>query len=172
MRDAVIFDMDGLLLDTERVALQAFKETCVFLDITFDHSVYNRCIGCTMETTKTILEDNIPSFPTKAFINYWNSLYHERAIENPVPVKSGVTEFLTWLERSNIPCAVATSTGLKNAKRKLTNANLIGHFSVLMTGDQVSRGKPHPEIYLTAAKKLGFSPQNCLALEDSDNGVR
>ncbi len=172
MRDAVIFDMDGLLLDSQRVSLGTFEETCGVLGIPFDRVLYDRCIGCNVEKTIKILEEAIPPFPTEPFIEHWGSLYHEQAIEKPVPVKSGVIDFLNWLDKSNIPCAVATSTPDLFAQRKLANAELLDHFSVVVGGDQVANSKPHPEIYLTAAHKLGVDPKNCMALEDSDNGVR
>lgn len=172
MRDAVIFDMDGLLLDTERVSLQTFKETCTAFDVKFNENIYSQCIGCNRAKTIKILEGGHPGFPKEAFIPHWNLLYRKQAIEQPVPIKEGVVEFLSWLDETNIPCAVATSTHLDAAQQKLTNAGLMGYFSILMTGDQVKMSKPHPDIYLKAADKLGFDPKNCAALEDSNNGVR
>ncbi len=172
MREAVIFDMDGLLLDTERVSLQTFKETCKVFDIEFDENIYIQCIGCTAAITIKILEGGHTNFPKETFIPHWKLLYHEQAVEQPVPIKSGVVEFLTWLDEANIPCAVTTSTYLDAAEQKLANAGLKDYFSILMTGDQVGRSKPHPDIYLKAAHKLGFDPKDCAALEDSNNGVR
>lgn len=172
MRDAVIFDMDGLLLDTERIAFETFKATCRAFDIFCDESVYNRCVGTTSKIAHQILIDGIPSFPIDEFLPHWQSIYHIEAIEKPVLVKPGVKDFLTWLSNSNIPCAVATSTHHALAQQKLLNADLLQYFSYLVTGDQVTNSKPHPEIYLKAAEKLKTSPEKCMALEDSDNGVR
>ncbi len=172
MRDAVIFDMDGLLLDTERIAKRTFIETCSAHNITFNEATYARCVGSNLSRTADILQSAYPDFPRNLFMADWNDLYVQEAILKPVPIKEGVLDFLNFLKTKNIPCAVATSSPQKNAKLKLEHSGLIDYFSALTFGDQVSISKPHPEIYLTAAHRLGIAPTKCLALEDSDNGVR
>lgn len=172
MRDAVIFDMDGLMLDTERIAKWTFIETCADFDLAFDEAVYASCVGSNLTRTANILENHFTGFKRKAFMGHWNEKYVENAILKPVPVKNGVKAFLTYLKKSAIPCAVASSTPEVNALRKLENAGLLDFFSALAFGDQVTDSKPHPEIYLTAAARLNVNPERCAALEDSDNGVR
>jgi HAD superfamily hydrolase (TIGR01509 family) len=172
MRDAVIFDMDGLLLDTERIAKRTFIETCAAHNIAFNEAVYARCVGSNLSRTADILQSAYPDFPRKLFMAYWNELYVQEAILKPVPIKEGVLDFLNFLKGNSIPCAIATSSPQKNATLKLEHSGLIDYFSALTFGDQVSISKPHPEIYLTAAQRLGVPPTKCLALEDSDNGVR
>ncbi|MFT6557874.1 HAD family hydrolase [Sneathiella sp.] len=172
MRDAVIFDMDGLLLDTERISLAAFKQTCDAFDLPFDPALYNTLVGCNMVHIEGLLNKNVEAFPGTPFMDMWQQIYHDEAVMKPVPLKEGVVDFLTFLEAENIPRAVATSTGYKKAVRKLSNAGILDFFHHLSTGDQVTNSKPHPEIYLQAAAKLDIQPERCLALEDSDNGVR
>ncbi len=172
MRDAVIFDMDGLLLDTERLSLKAYQETCANFDIAYDETFYFSLIGRSLKQAEQMLINAIPDFPIEQFMLFWNSRYHEEALEKPVPLKAGVLSFLTLLKQRNIPCAVATSTEFDKATRKLSNAGLLDFFQEMATGDQVEQSKPHPEIYRLAASRLGFPPTECLALEDSDNGVR
>jgi len=172
MRDAVIFDMDGLLLDSERIANRTFIDTCTYFHVTYDAQLYAKCIGTNLTHTAQFLNANIVDFPKTAFMAHWNEAYVENAVKKPVPVKRGVFDFLTSLAALNIPCAVATSSPMGNATAKLKNAGLIDYFSGIVFGDQVTASKPHPEIYLKAAEKVGIKPENCLALEDSDNGVR
>ncbi|WP_025897431.1 HAD family hydrolase [Sneathiella glossodoripedis] len=172
MRGAVIFDMDGLLLDTERIAKRTFQETCVHFNVPFEDEIYSRCVGSNLVRTADILSASYPEFPKKPFMQAWNELYVQEAILKPVPVKQGVREFLNYLNENHIPCAVATSSPQKNATLKLEHSELIDYFQALTFGDQVSSSKPHPEIYLTAASRLGIAATHCLALEDSDNGVR
>ncbi len=172
MRDAVIFDMDGLLLETEKIALKTFRATCSLFDIRFNQTLYDTCLGRNLQDTEGILTRNIPAFPGSAFMTAWKDAYHEEAVVKPVPLKPGVRRLLSHLQDSGIPCAVATSSGQRVALRKLDNAGIIDQFRFVVSGDQVTRSKPDPEIYLTAARRIGTAPEHCLALEDSDNGVR
>jgi len=164
--------MDGLLLDTERVALATFRDTCEAQNVIFDQAIYNQCIGRNLRASVEILNNKIPNFPEDTFMKQWNNAYIANAVNKPVAIKQGVEMFLKWLKEKNIPLAIATSSGLTKANKKLTNAGLLDYFQVVMTGDQVEHSKPHPEIYLKAADGLGMDPTQCLALEDSDNGVR
>ncbi len=170
---AVVFDMDGLLLDSERIALEAFLKTCESIGFEPDQSVYRRCIGSNAERTKEILIKGYgPTFPFDDVMDIWREQYKKEAFDKPVPLKSGVIELLKTVKGIGLPMAIATSTAFKKAMIKLTNAGLGDFFNVIVAGDQVQRSKPDPEIYLAAASRLGKDPRDCLALEDSDNGVK
>jgi beta-phosphoglucomutase-like phosphatase (HAD superfamily) len=82
-----------------------------------------------------------------------------------------VLSLLQYLDRKGMPKAHRTSTYKESAQRRLSNAGILSYFGLVQCGDEITNGKPHPEIYLTACQKLGASPTKCLALEDSDNGV-
>jgi len=90
----------------------------------------------------------------------------------PIPLKDGAAELLACLAELEIPVAVATSTESRRAMRKLEAVGILTHFKAIVGGDQVRNSKPHPDIYLRAAQILGVRPTKCLALEDSENGVR
>jgi HAD superfamily hydrolase (TIGR01509 family) len=89
-----------------------------------------------------------------------------------VALKAGVVEILDYLAEAGLPCAIATSSGMAAVQRNLGPGNLVDRFSALITKEVHSRSKPHPEPYLKAAEALGVAPSDCLALEDSHNGVR
>lgn len=172
--DALVFDMDGLLLDTERIARHAFEEACRAAGWADpDLGVYARCIGGTGADEGEILRAGYgPDFPWDAVRDGWWRRYHEHVEHRAVPVKPGATELLSYCVESRLPCALATSTRAALAQRKLSLAGLDGYFAIRVTGDMVLRGKPHPEPYLSAAERLGARPERCWAFEDSANGVR
>lgn len=169
----VLCDMDGLLLDSERLARDAFVRACTEIGWEADLSVYHRCIGSTHETTEEILTDHFgPEFPYKRLDARWSDLYHARLAQGPVPVKTGARELLEQLHARSTPVALVTSTRRSTALSKLEASGLLGYFDALVCGGESERGKPHPHPYLAAADRLGLATLSCWALEDSENGVR
>ncbi|WP_135442409.1 HAD family hydrolase [Vibrio tasmaniensis] len=170
---AAIFDMDGLLLDTERLCMQIFEEACHAQDVPFLQDVYLGIIGCNAKTIEQIFRKGYgEGLDYPALNTEWRTRYNAVVKHQAIPVKDGVIELLEWLKANDIPIAVATSTQLDIAKKKLELAGLDSYFASLSTGCEVTNGKPHPEIYLLAAERLGVAPENCLAFEDSNNGIR
>ncbi|MFM2588120.1 HAD family hydrolase [Vibrio sp. TBV020] len=167
---AAIFDMDGLLLDTERVCMRVFKQACQTQNLPFYEDVYLSIIGRNSagieQIFRTAYGDDL-----ERLHNEWKTNYQAIVNHQAIPVKSGVIELLTWLRANNIPTAVATSTHKEVAINKLELAGLTKFFDSLTCGCEVSNGKPDPEIYLLAAERLGVEPKHCLAFEDSNNGV-
>jgi len=170
---AAVFDMDGLLLDTERVCMQAFKDACEKLSLPFVESAYVKIIGCNAKG----IEIAIMSYYEK-YIDYatlrktWMDGYWPIVENQAIPVKTGVVELLEWLTSKSIPLAVATSTHRTLALTKLKLAGLDKYFKHVSTGCEVTQGKPDPEIFLLASQRLNIAPQQCLAFEDSNNGVK
>lgn len=165
--------MDGLLLDSERLAMEAFVRACADHGWRAELDVYARCIGSTYETTERILRDHFgPDFPYADIDVSWSNHYHARLAQAPVPVKPGALDLLEHLSASGVPLALATSTRRSTAEAKLTGAGLLEYFQHRVCGGETARGKPHPDPYLAAAGGLGLDPARCLALEDSENGVR
>ena len=170
---AVVFDMDGLLLDTERISQSTFVEACRENGFEPDINIYHRCIGTNSVRTKEILMEGYgPSFPYDAVTGCWQEKFNKEAYEKGVPLKSGVMELLGFLKQNKVRMVVVTSTRRDTAVRGLAKAGILNQFEFIMGGDQIAKGKPHPEIYQKACRELDLIPQECLALEDSDNGVR
>ncbi len=171
--DAVIFDMDGLLLDSERISLVTFVAACREHHYDPDLNVYYRCVGTNFPRTREILLEGYGNaFPLESICTTWRAIYTQETTQKAVPIKEGVVELLKYLQTKKLPRAVVTSSRLQNANLKLTNAGILEYFKFIIGGDQITRGKPDPEIYLSACLKLNLQPARCLALEDSDNGVR
>jgi len=172
--DAVIFDMDGLLLDSEVIALDTFVEACRESGFEpSDMEPYYRCIGTNWpKATETLINGYGKDFPFDAIRDVWGKKYHKETLEKPVPLKEGAQKLLRYLDSKGIRKAVVTSSRKENSVIKLTNAEILHFFEFVLGGDEITNGKPHPEMYQTAAMKLGTAPDKCLAIEDSDNGVR
>ncbi len=170
---AVIFDMDGLLLDSEKLALAAFESTCVHFELGDLSEVFTSLIGTNTELGKALLQEGLAGIiDHEVFAAHWEINYRSLTEDTPIPLMWGVQDFLTHTAALNIPMAVATSSKTEHAENKLAHAGILHHFQLLVGGDQVKRSKPAPDIYLKAASGLAVAAVQCLALEDSANGVK
>lgn len=170
---AAIFDMDGLLLDTERVCIEIFEQACQAVGVPFLRDLYLSVIGRNAAGIEATLRAGYgPDLDYMQLHNEWRTRYNAVVKHQAIPVKQGVIELLEWLKAEHIPTAVATSTQRDVASIKLRLSGLDHYFDSVATGCEVSQGKPHPEIYLLAASRLDVAPAQCLAFEDSNNGVR
>ena len=171
--DAVAFDMDGLLLDSERLYQTAFREACEAQGLPFDEASYLEIICTPDAEARTILRAAYgAAFPLEAVLHAAAERYRSRVEREPVPLKPGVRALLEVLAARNIPRAVVTSTARDFARHKLRLAGLLEAFAFVVGGDDTARNKPAPEPYLLACARFGLPPERCLALEDSENGVR
>ncbi len=169
---AVIFDMDGVIFDSERLYLEYEKKIAQAHQILNEEDVAKKCIGVTEEETRRIhMEVHGPDFPYDTFRHEIMAEFEKRADQN-MPLKPGVFELLHFLQQQNIPIAIASSTQTRIVWKELTDAGIITFFQHIVGGDQAGRSKPAPDIFLKAAEKLEENPKNCLVIEDSYNGIR
>jgi HAD superfamily hydrolase (TIGR01509 family) len=153
----IIFDMDGLLIDSERVALATFQQACDLLSLGDHSALFLQCIGTNKRRGEEILAAGLAD--------------DAHTLNNAISIKAGAVSLLTTIRSHGIPMAVATSTETKRALQKLRCADIEHYFDHVVGGNQVHRSKPEPDIYLRAAELLAISPASALALEDSENGV-
>ena len=168
---ATIFDMDGLLIDSEKIALRTFQEKCDEHKLGDQRALYRRILGTNDETTLTILHEVLPgAIDADQFMSEWLTHYlHITSMG--VPLMKGVLNLLDALSNRGVPVAVATSTRSDRAREKLDKSGILHRFDAVIGGNQIENGKPAPDIYLKAAQILNVDPQHCVALEDSPNGV-
>ena len=168
---AVIFDMDGVLLDSEPLHYEAVRQILAEQGVEFPLDDYFRYLGTTLTSTWDDLCARYPiTMPFQAFESRYNAdvLVQYQA---GAPLIGGARELVATLYDSGIPIAVASSSHREWVEAALTGAGLREYFSQTTAGDEVSMGKPSPEIYLKAAEKLGIDPSQCIAVEDAPAGV-
>ncbi len=169
---AVILDMDGLMIDTESIYKRAWQNAAAEFGYILDDGFYWTLIGQPNPACEAAVLDRFGlQFPLAEFRIRWAELWQADVVKSGIPTKSGLAELLSFLDEHRLPTAVATSSDREYATLSLRQAGLGERFSEIVTGDQVVNGKPAPDIYLEAAHRLGVSPQYCVAIEDSDAGV-
>lgn len=168
---AVLFDMDGLLIDSERLALASVSHAAQQISHDIPDAVAHRLIGLGRDNGSRVLTAALgEDFPVLRFWDAWYADYQLRVAAG-VPAKSGATHALEALADAGVACAVATSTETALARHKLEKAGLLAHFTVVVGRDAVTNGKPAPDLYLHAARQLGADPALCWAFEDSLPGL-
>ena len=171
--DAVIFDMDGTLLDTERVAQEAFFMACREHAVGPRHDLLLACVGAAEPIARRIIREGYgPSLDCDAFFAAWSRHFTELGRDTPAPLKEGALMLLDTVAQLGLPMAIATSSRTDHAVEKLQRAGLLGRFRTVIGADRVQRPKPDPEVYLKCAEHLAVAPKDCLAVEDSEYGVR
>lgn len=172
----VIFDMDGLILDTESIYCKNNIKTAAEVGIKdYDLAHYKTEIGLSEEhSMEKYLKDY--SYLSKEDIQYFFDKSRERSwkelTEVGAPLKTGIVELLTYLKENNIPCVVASSNTRVAINQLIAKAGLEHFFVDTVSGDDVTHAKPHPEIVEVALTKLGIKPEETIMLEDSLNGIR
>lgn len=173
MIKGAVFDMDGLMFDSERLVYETWQMMMDELGFEYNLEIFKNTIGLRTDMAES----------------YYNSLYGERFCYQPlkqrsreiflkrvseegVPIKKGLVELLEFLKSNNLKIAVATSTSAQTAHKIIRMAGVYDYFDAFVCGDDVRNGKPHPEVFLTAAERLSLPPTECVAFEDSINGIK
>ncbi len=169
---AVVFDMDGLLFDTETLYREAILAAAAAAGHELSPALYLGTIGLTGPATRDYLAAHVgPAFDFETVWADASRRFH-RLAETRLRLKAGVPEILAALDGAAMPRAIATSSRRESVEHHLAMHGLKSRFPVIVAQGDYSRGKPAPEPYLVAAARLGVAPEHCLALEDSHNGVR
>lgn len=168
----VIFDMDGVIFDSERAYIAAYKKLAPKYGLNDFEVIHRACmdsIGANRQKTKEIFF---------AYVGHeFDYLAYREDVQvelnkNDYVIKPGVYEIFDWLRETGAKIALASSTREVSVRKSLGKADLVKYFDQIVCGDMVSHSKPHPEIFLKAAEKLQVAPETCYVIEDSFNGIR
>ena len=170
---AVIFDMDGLMLDTESLGPQTWRDAAATIGVDFDIGLLQAMTGRNYRDCRLMLRERYgPAYPVEQLTAACLVSFDAIVAREGIAQKPGLCELLDWLELENVVRAVATSTRRDRAESQLTQLGLLGRFATLVGGNEVERGKPAPDIFLLAASRLDIAAADCVVLEDSEPGMR
>jgi len=170
--ELVIFDMDGLMIDTEPISKEGWKQALEHYGLELDETFFSRLLGRGIDTARELMNNHFgPDFNFEKVREKRTAHMENHIKQNGLSMKKGLLHMLDRLDQMGIKKCVATSTEWDSMERKLGSLGLLQRFDGFVTGDQVKEGKPHPEIFLKAANLIGAQPTNCVVLEDSIVGV-
>lgn len=168
----ILFDMDGVLFDTERLTTEAWVKAAAEWKLDLPVSFINSYKGQNLRVrTQLYLERFGMDFPYEKFREKKTEYMEADIAKNGLPVKPGVYELLKYAKEHQIQLAVATSTSRKTAERYLKQTGIYEYFQAVVYGDTVEASKPEPDIYLEAARRVGVDSKDCLVIEDSPAGI-
>jgi HAD superfamily hydrolase (TIGR01509 family) len=162
--------MDGLLIDSERIIMQACITAAKQVGITYTQAEYVELIGRSGPDSTRIMVEQLGG--VENFTQVMQGLDTQLAQHNhSFPLKQGVLPLLKHYQSNNVICSVASSSPVHHIRHRLNHVDVLDYFSHITSGQEVARGKPNPDIYLLALKKIGIKADECIAFEDSENGA-
>ena len=167
----ILFDMDGVLVDSERLSLEIWRDFFERSGYSFGVSDYVRFIGAQDAAIKAMTKEFFPNVDLKKLYETWESAFEQHVSEKKLPAKRGAYELFAELDKKGIKRAVASSNSLYWVKKNLASVDLLDRVDAIATADIVESCKPAPDLFLKAAKLLGAKPSECLAIEDSRSGL-
>ncbi|MGL5316645.1 MAG: HAD family hydrolase [Peptostreptococcaceae bacterium] len=172
--EAAIFDMDGLIFDTERIYFETWSKVFKKYGYKMTKEVYASVMGTGRDNVKKVFIENYgANLPIDIMYKEKDEELNKIIKKGKIPLKKGVNEILDYLKEKGYKIALATSAKRERAAKHLVEAKIKDKFDVIVCGDEVSKSKPHPEIFMTAADKLGINNyKNCIVLEDSKAGIQ
>lgn len=170
---AVIFDMDGILIDSERPILDVYVELGEQKGLAGMEEAVRKCIGTNMQTTRKLMTEYMGSEEAYDLLyKEANEILHAKFPNHSYPLKKGVVELLTFLKENGYIIGLASSTRREVVEEITTNHGIRDYFETLTCGDMVAKSKPEPDIFLKACENVGVVPEEAYAIEDSYNGIR
>lgn len=171
MIKAVIFDMDGTMIDTERIKENGWKYAGKCLEIEIDDEILNQIRGTNKKYIREIFSKKFNTINFEELYQLREKFIEENIETNGIKMKKGLMVILNFLKDNNYKIAVASSSHEKTIKKYLEKMNILEYFDVIVGGDMVENGKPDPEIYLKSIDLLKIPKEQCIGVEDSINGI-
>ncbi len=168
-----VFDMDGLMFDSERLVFEIWRDMLAEDGYDFNLNIFRKTMGLRRDESEKVYKSVYgENFDYESRKNQSRAVFKSRILKDGVPVKKGLFELLDFLKKNNIKMAVATSTSAETAHWAIKLSGAYDYFDAFVCGNEVPNGKPAPDVFLKAAEKIGVPPKECAAFEDSINGIK